>query len=173
MRTVFALFEQYDEAERAVEELISRGFGEERINVIARESTLRAATASPSGTMGALKDEKFVRERLHGIDAILAQSRSTAPAAGDVCGAGRMAATMLGKAAGKDDSPSDLKKALIDFSVPEEVAEYYRTGISDGSILVWVTTEDDRTTELANLLCGGKTEEGAAHLERPRREGFC
>jgi hypothetical protein len=162
MRTIFALFEGYMEAKRAVDELISREFDEEEVNVIVQEFTARSDMDVNFRTMNADKSAKLHGKDLKGIDGLLAGRRPTSvPGAGNVYAAGKTASIVIKTAANERSGPAGLRQALVDFDVPGEAAGFYSEGVADGGVLVWVRTEDERAAELANILSSTKGEEVA------------
>lgn len=162
MRTIFALFEGYREARRAVDELISGGFDENEVNLIVQELTARSDMDVDFRTMNADKSVKLGGKGLKGIDGLLAGHRPTiVPGVGEVYAAGKTASIVVKTAAGEKSGPGGLKKALIDFDVPGEAADFYSEGVADGGVLVWVRTEDARAAELANILSSTKGEDVA------------
>lgn len=162
MRTVFALFEGYREAKRAVDELVSKGFDEDEINVVVQELTARSDMDVDFRTMNAEKSVKLGGKSLGGMDGLLAGQRAvTVPGAGDVYAAGKTASIVVRAAANERSSPGGLRGALIDFDVPREAAGFYAEGVADGGVLVWVRADDARVAELANVLSSTRGEEVA------------
>jgi hypothetical protein len=163
MRTIFALFEGYREAGRAVEELASKGFDTGDLNLIAqidpRELNLIVQEPTTGKNIDAGMGGRPEEEQAAGIDRLVAGRQSVVvPDVGNVVAVGNAAAMMV-ETASSDPSPSGLRDALVGFDVPDEMAGFYRDGVSDGGVLLWMRTDDTRATELANVLSSAKEEE--------------
>ncbi len=156
MRTIFALFENYDEAKASVAELIDRHFDEDEMNLIIREfAAQKGQGADPQGTNRTGERERAV---LQGIDRVLIDGKSvTMPDVGAVRLAGKIAALTAG-AAMAEKPRHDLKDILAGLGVPEELAEFYRDGVLGGSLLFWVRTDDGRAAEATKILSGNRVE---------------
>ena len=153
MRTIFALFEGYREAKRAVDALISKNFNEQEITVIVLAHTARAG----AGVGGS---EKPGGERPRGIDGLLAARQPfTLPDVGDVCAAGKMAAIVAKAAGNRESAARGLKGALVELDVPDEIAGFYASGVSHGGVLISMGTPDARAAEAAGVLSNTKGEE--------------
>jgi hypothetical protein len=156
MRTIFALFESYDEAKAAVAELIGRHFDEGEMNVIVR------GPVTQSGPGAALRATNKTglpgRAVLQGIDRVLIDGKSVImPDVGAVRIAGRIAAVTAG-AAMAEKPRHDLKEILAGLGVPEELAEFYRNGVLGGGLLFWVRTDNGRAAEAASILSSTRAE---------------
>ena len=152
MRTIFALFEGYGEAKRAVDELVSKGFDPGDLNLIVQEPAARK-------NIDAGKGDRPDEGQMTPIDRLIAGQRPTVvPDVGNVVAAGNAATTMV-ETASAGSSPSSLRDALIGFDVPDEMAGFYRDGVCDGGVLLWMRTDDARAPELANVFSSTKGEE--------------
>ncbi len=151
MKTVYALFRDYREAKGAVERLTARDFNEDDMNVIARAPAPRKVVKFD---LRRRKRQANRREQSMASARRLLSGRHSLVAldVGMVHVAGRMAALLSRTAQTNAQFSSGLKKAFVDFRVPEEIAEFYKRGISEGAILLWVRTEEKRANEAANLL---------------------
>jgi heat induced stress protein YflT len=157
MKTVVGLFEYYQDAERAVNELNNRGFGKTDISVAARDRALQdqvigskeQAVAESAGA-GAIGGTAVggIAGLLVGIGAL------TIPGIGPVLAAGPLAAaigsTLAG--AGIGAAAGGLIGALVGLGIPEEDAHFYAEGVKRGGVLVTVRTSDDRAHEALRIL---------------------
>ncbi len=161
MRTIFALFERFDEAKASVAELIDRHFDEGEMNVIVREpATQTGQDAELRATNKAGSPE---RAALQGIDRVLIDGKSvTMPDVGAVRVAGKIAVVTAG-AAMAEKPRHDLKDILAGLGVPEELADFYRNGVLGGGFLFWIRADGGRAAEAANILSSTRTEKLANH----------
>ena len=160
MRTVFALFESYREAKRAVDELLARRFDEQEMNVIVQELAARGSMDVNLRTANIDKTDRTGREGLHGLNRLVAGQQPLPVAdVGAVYAAGKMATILARAGSTRESAPSRLKDALVEFDVPEEIAQFYANGVSDGGVLFWLRTDDTRAAEAANVLSETKGEE--------------
>jgi len=60
-------------------------------------------------------------------------------------------ATILVKSAAAPDT-GDMEVALIDFNVSPPMAAAYTEGLVDGSLLFWIRTSDERSSQAAEIL---------------------
>ncbi len=156
MKTIFALFESYEEAKAAVAELIDRRFDEGEMNVIVREPVTQAV---PESNLRAM-NRTGLREGtiLEGIDRVLTDGKSVSmPDVGAVCAAGKIAAMTAGAMMPGRPAQS-LGTVLAGFGVPEELAEFYRSGVLEGGILFWVRADESRAAEAADILSSTRAE---------------
>ena len=157
MKTVVGLFEYYQDAERAVRELNSRGFGKAEISVAARDRVLQErvvggkdeAVAESAGA-GAVGGSAVggIAGLLVGLGAL------TIPGIGPVIAAGTLGTALATTAAGAGlgAAAGGLIGALVGLGIPEEDAQFYAEGVKRGGVLVSVHTSDDRASEALNIL---------------------
>lgn len=155
MKTIFALFQSYANAEEAVNELLEEGFGEEQMNVIVREDTAKENLDLNLHQADVMKTDEVGEQTIHGMQHLLGGEQPVQmPDVGPVLAAGELA-TILSKGASASGAPDQaLAGALEEFGVPDDVAQAYRSGISDGGVLVWIRTEDDQAAAAAGALRG-------------------
>jgi uncharacterized membrane protein len=157
MKTVVGLFEYYQDAERAVNELTNRGFARNEISVAARDNVLRSravggretAVAESAGA-GAVGGAAVggIAGLLVGLGALVI------PGIGPVVTAGTLATALASTAAGAGigAAAGGLIGALVGLGIPEEDAQFYAEGVKRGGVLVTVQTSDDRAQEALNIL---------------------
>ena len=157
MKTVVGLFEYYQDAERAVNQLSSRGFGKTDISVAARDRVLQervvggkdqaVAESAGAGAVGGTA--------VGGIAGLLVGIGALAiPGIGPVIAAGTLGTALATTAAGAGigAAAGGLIGALVGLGIPEEDAQFYAEGVKRGGVLVTVQTTDDRASEALNIL---------------------
>ena len=157
MKTVVGLFENYMDAERAVNDLSARGFGRNEISVAARDNVLRdrvvggkeeaVAESAGAGAVGGAA--------VGGLAGLLVGLGALAiPGIGPVVAAGTLATALGSTAAGAGigAAAGGLIGALVGLGIPEEDAHFYAEGVKRGGVLVTVQTSDDRAQEALNIL---------------------
>ncbi|WP_119069455.1 hypothetical protein [Aggregatilinea lenta] len=137
MKTIFALFDTYEDAKAAVEGLLERDFTPDQINVVLQAPV--AKTGQESGDGSATLD-RLTREE----QPVLLSGSGPVIAAGDL-------ATMLVKSAAAPGT-GGLTDALQDLAIPETVAEAFASGVEEGKVLFCVKTDDDRRAENAHTV---------------------
>jgi len=158
MRTIVGLFERYQDADYAVNVLNSRGFGKNDISVAARDTTVRDQVA------GGDKDQAVAESAGAGavggtavgaIGGFLVGLGALAiPGIGPVVAAGTLATALGTTAAGAGigAAAGGLIGALVGLGIPEEDANFYAEGVKRGGVLVTVRADDDRATEVMDIL---------------------
>jgi uncharacterized protein (TIGR02271 family) len=158
MRTVIGLFDRFEDAQAAVQDLRSEGFTGDDISMVSRdasgeysryfegdrgEETQNIADGAAAGAgIGAV---------LGGLGGFLVGLGALAiPGVGPVLAAGPLAAALAG--AGLGAVAGGLLGALIDMGIPEEHAEYYAEGVRRGGTLVVVRAPDDQADRVVSIL---------------------
>lgn len=154
MRTVVGMYDQFEEAQNAVQALNEAGFDRNMINLIARDVTGeysreldRNSNESASGTatgagIGAV---------LGGLGGLLVGLGALAiPGIGPVIAAGPILTTLAG--AGVGAVAGGLIGALVDMGIPEEHAQFYAEGVRRGGSLVVIRTTDDQAEKARQVL---------------------
>jgi len=150
MRTVFSLFDAYEDCETAVDELLDEGFKEDEMNVIVDEEVAKTNLDVKLDRVD-VKATEELGEEARGLDVLLGVEQPVAmPRVGDVYAAGKLA-TILAKTAAAPDT-GGLREALIDFDVSEPAAGAYEEAVSNGALLFWVRSSDERASEAASIL---------------------
>jgi len=146
--TVIGVFENHDDADRAVAELRSSGFSNSQIGVVGHDKKGRKTTTDGGGTKaeeGALVGAAVGAGAggLVGLG-ILA---GLIPAIGPVIAGGALAALLANAAGGA--AIAGLAGTLIGLGLPEEDAKYYDTEFQSGRTVVTVHAEGRRADALA------------------------
>src|SRR5262245_2568107 len=159
MKTVVGLFENYMDADRAVNELNTRGFTRNEISVAARDSAIRNRMMGETGAERAVAESAGAGAiggaTLGGLTGLLVGIGALAiPGVGPIVAAGTLA-TVLGSTAvgaGVGAAAGGLIGALVGMGIPEEDATFYAEGVKRGGVLVTVQTSDDRASEALSIM---------------------
>lgn len=153
MKTIFAMFENYEDAKAAVDELLGREFDEREMNAIVLEEIAKDYMEVNLERVHVKVTEKVGEKTAVGLDHLLGtQQPVEIPGVGEVYATGELATVLSKTAAAPGAVAGSLKAALIDFGVREEVAKAYTVGIKDGGLLFWIRTSDERAPETINVL---------------------
>ncbi len=144
MRTVVGLFERFEDAEKAVNDLYRQGFSPDQVNVIARDVVVQDQVGGKSGyavTEGAIGGTAI--GGLGGL--LLGLSALSVPGIGPVITAGSIFTALGSTAAGAGVGAvtGGLIGALAGAGVPEEEAHTYAEGVKRGGVLLVVGVDDD------------------------------
>jgi hypothetical protein len=156
MGTVVALFRDYDDAARAIDNLEDRGFTRSEVSVVAREATVRDRVAAGNGDYDYDDDAAEGAAEgaaMGGLAGLLVGLGALAlPGVGPLFVAGAAASVVTSTLAGATAGAvtGGLLGALTDMDIPEEEAAYYAEGVKRGGVLVAVQT--DREAEARDVL---------------------
>ena len=158
MRTVVALYDSFEDAQRAVQALTDAQFHNEDINLVSRDATGEytryfnrtgdeTADEASSGTaLGA-----GIGAVLGGLGGLLLSLGALAiPGIGPVIAAGPIVAALTG--AGVGAVAGGLIGGLVDMGIPEEHAQFYAEGVRRGGTLVTVRADDEHAEHAREVL---------------------
>ena len=171
--TVAGLFDQYEDADRAIRALYNYGVTTNEINVVTRAETLQGRSDYPvteSPERASVLSTAAVGGAATGglIGLVAGVAALLLPGIGPVITVGSVA-TALGltaAGAGIGAAAGGLIGALSDLGLPEEETNVYAEGIKRGGILVTVQTEEEERNEVEDLL----HEAGAIDVNTRRAE---
>jgi hypothetical protein len=165
-RTVIALFDNFSDASKAVNDLTRSGIARDQISLMANDAkeeyrsylnrtdtdmdaTPTADGASAGAGIGAVIGA--VGGLLVGLGAL------AIPGVGPVIAAGPLAAALSGLAgagvgAVAGGVTGGLLGALVDMGIPEETAHYYAEGVRRGGTLVSVQTDESKANRAVEIL---------------------
>lgn len=147
-RTVVGVFEEKEQAEKAVRQLQEEGYTEQEISIVAK------GDQQQGGRMGADMSEGVAwGGALGGIVGLMAGVGALAiPGLGPLVAAGPLAATLSGAATG------GLAGGLLDMGIPEDRGNVYENEVRQGRILCTVEVEDGEEEQVEDLLrdCGAR-----------------
>lgn len=153
MKTVVALYDEFEDAQSAVEDLVKDGFDRANISIVAGDrdgiNPPRTAPVVESDDAGA--EGAVTGAVVGGIGgAILGITALAIPGIGPVLAAGPLIAGLVG--AGVGAAVGGLVGALVDAGLPEQHAGYYAEGVRRGGTLVSVKAEDHEVDRIIDLL---------------------
>lgn len=168
-RTVVALYDDFNDANNALRELVDAGFTRENISLMASDpsgeygrsigTTAERADVEDSGAAQGAGVGAGIGAVVGGLGGLLVGLGAlTIPGIGPVLAAGPLAAALTGLAgagvgAVAGGVAGGLIGALVDLGVPEETAGYYAEGVRRGGTLLTVRTDDtlsDRAVDIMN-----------------------
>jgi hypothetical protein len=168
-KTIVALFNKYDDAQDAVNDLLHAGFQREEISLISREKNAkreREVNASDSNDVNDGAAIGAVGGTLIGGTAglLIGLGALTIPGIGPVLAFGPLMAALGSTAlgAGLGAAAGGLLGALMGAGVPEEDAHIYTEGVRRGGSLVAVNVEEQDRLDKAYALL---QREGAVDIE--------
>lgn len=162
METIAGLFEDFDDADQAVDDLRNAGFAGDDISVIAREDVIEDVAsdfieeeievdAVGKGALGGAVGGGAIgglMGLLAGVGAIAIPGVGPAFAAGSVA----TALGMTAGGAGVGSAAGSLVGAMLGLSIQEESAHAYAEGVKRGGILILLETEESRADEAREIL---------------------
>jgi hypothetical protein len=165
-RTVVALFDDFNDANAALRELIDNGFSRDDISMMASDregkygryletggEDVEASGAAQGAGVGA-----GIGAAVGGLGGLLVGLGAlTIPGIGPVIAAGPLAAALTGLAGAGAGAVAGgvaggVIGALVDMGVPEETAQYYAEGVRRGGHLLSVRTADHMTDRAVDIL---------------------
>ncbi len=177
MAVVTHLYDSYDDARRAMSELITAGIPQADISIVANNANNRFTTGE-NGTYDTVGGEAHggagtgtgVGATVGGIAGLLAGLGIMAiPGIGPVVAAGWLASTALGAVVG--GAAGGIIGALTDAGVPEEHAHVYAEGLRRGGTLLTVRVSDADQTRIESML-GTSSVDVGARREQYRSAGW-
>jgi hypothetical protein len=165
-RTVVALFDNFQHASMAVNDLVDSGFSRQDISLMASDAEgeygryldTDMRVEEESGAAEGAGVGAGIGAVVGGLGGLLVGLGAlTIPGIGPVLAAGPLAAALTGLAgagvgAVAGGVTGGLLGALVDLGVPEESAQYYAEGVRRGGTLVTVRTPDDMTDRAVDIL---------------------
>jgi len=163
-RTVVAVFDNRDYAEKAARQIKDRGLKTEDISIVAKQSDhdtgrTTAAMGTGAGTgagtgvhMGNAKNDNIsdgvaTGGILGGLAGLLIGAGSMViPGLGIIAAAGPITGLLSGAVTG------GVVGGLIDLGIPEDKSRQYETDVKAGKILFSMKTEDDKIDDVASIL---------------------
>jgi uncharacterized membrane protein len=153
--TVTALYDDLQEAQEAVGELVERGFTHEQISVVVTEPAVGTPSAEEAYATPVTADTAegaVTGAVIGGLGGLLVGMAALAiPGIGTVVAAGAITNALIGGAvgAGVGVVAGGLVGALVKMGVSEASARHYAEGVHRGGALVLVQTEDTAQSDLA------------------------
>ena len=154
-RTVVAMFDDVNTAQRALEELLRSGFDRNDISVVRtnEQGGYTSNTTTDTNTPGAsgVAAGAGVGAALGGIAGLVVGLGALAiPGIGPIVAAGPLATTLAG--AGIGAAAGGIIGALTDVGIPESEAGYYAEGIRRGGTLLTVRADSNQVSRAQEIL---------------------
>ncbi|MCX7779331.1 MAG: hypothetical protein N2491_00290 [Negativicutes bacterium] len=153
--TVVAVFDSYNGAEQAVNELRRQGFTQEEINIISKKNNEKGGGQRYEDD---ITDGALTGGTLGGIGGLLVGAGALAiPGVGPIVAAGPIAAALSGAVAG------GIAGGLIDWGIPAEAGRRYEAKLAQGSILAIVRTQTAKVGQAASIFKQNGANDVATH----------
>ena len=152
-RTVVAMFDDVNGAQRAMEELLRNGFDRSDISVVRANQSgdYTSNTTTNAGDASGMAAGAGVGAALGGLAGLVVGLGALAiPGIGPIVAAGPLATTLAG--AGIGAVAGGLIGALTDVGIPEEEAGYYAEGVRRGGTLLTVRASDNMVSRASEIL---------------------
>lgn len=147
-KTVIGVFRSRDQAEKAVDELRSRGF-EKEISILAKDDQSYRGTDHNSVMSGgdSVSDGATTGGVLGGIAGLAIGAGALAiPGLGPIIAAGPIAGLLSGAATG------GIAGGLVDWGIPEERSKFYEGKVREGNIVATIKADDAKIDSAADVL---------------------
>ncbi len=151
-KTIVALYDDFAEAQRVVQDLVDRGFQRNSISIIASDADGEHANylAEEDDDVSGAEGAGFGAV-VGGLTGLLVGLGALAiPGIGPVLVAGPIASTLIG--AGVGAITGGVVGALVDLGVPEEEAGYYAEGVRRGGTLVTIHTPTHMSERAVDIM---------------------
>jgi hypothetical protein len=175
-KTLTGLFDQYDDARRAVQDLEASGVPHRDISIVANNA--RGAHKADAVASEAGEDAgkgAGIGAAVGGVGGLLAGLGLLAiPGLGPVVAAGWLAATAVGAVGGAaiGGAAGGLIGALTHAGVPEEDAHVYAEGVRRGGSLVTAKVEEDLVPTARRILNDDRSVDLTSRRAAYRNEGW-
>ena len=160
-KTIAAIFNSYDYAEKAAREVKDKGLRTEDISIVAKERNENQQNSRDEGvtaTMGAEPGAEGIRNDnisdgtvtggvLGGLAGLLIGAGSMAiPGLGIIAAAGPITGLLAGTVTG------GIVGGLVDLGIPEDKSKQYETDIKAGKVLFSMKTDEDKVDQIGEVL---------------------
>jgi hypothetical protein len=151
MKTIFGLFERYEDARSTVDDLMEMGLSEGEIDVLVQAEVAKEGMDLNLEKARVRATDQVGQKQVRGLDAFLGtQLPVSIPVIGEVYAAGDLA-TMLAKTA-MPEGEGSLEGALVDYGVQRDAARTYRTSVQEGGFLFLVRADDERAAQVTDTM---------------------
>jgi len=153
MKSIFGMFERYEDARAAVHTLLGQGFEQDAVNVIVLEEIADDLMQVDQSQVDVKVTDAVGEKTAQGLDPLLGVQHPIAiPRVGEVYAAGELA-TVLAKTATAPGAVDDgLEAALADFGVSKPTAQAYSAGVQEGGVLLWIRSDDAHASTAVKTL---------------------
>ena len=152
LSTVIGVFRDIKTAEEAVKALRNKGFRDNEISIVAKDSEQGRGgsdmeAGSDFGSTDSIADGTTWGGALGGVAGLLAGVGALAiPGIGPIVAAGPLAGVLSGAVTG------GVAGGLIDLGIPEERGRQYEEEIKQGGILAVIETSEDKVNDASSIL---------------------
>ncbi|HBN94742.1 MAG TPA: hypothetical protein DDZ66_00450 [Firmicutes bacterium] len=158
LSTVIGVFRDINTAEDAVKALRNKGFRDNEISILAKDSQGQGKgqrqgmsrdmeTGSDFGGADSIADGTTWGGALGGVAGLLAGVGALAiPGIGPIVAAGPLAGVLSGAVTG------GVAGGLIDLGIPEERGRQYEQNLKQGGILAVIETSEDKVNDASSIL---------------------
>lgn len=165
LSTVIGVFRDISTAEDAVKALRNKGFQDNEISILAKDSQQRQAnksgdmeTGSDFGGNDSIADGTTWGGALGGVAGLLAGVGALAiPGIGPIVAAGPLAGVLSGAVTG------GVAGGLVDLGIPEERGRQYEQNLKQGGILAVIETSEDKVNDASSILRQNGAKDVEAH----------
>ena len=161
MKSVFSLFEKYQDCEAAVDDLLEADFAQDEFNLIVKAEVARTHLDVDLDVVD-VKATDQVGQESRGLDVLLGVEQPIdVPRLGRVYAAGEIA-TIMAKTV---ESPrtGTVADTLEEFGVPSSMTTPYIEAIANDWLLFWVRTSDERAALAGEILRRHNGKKMASH----------
>lgn len=146
VKTVIGVFENKQQAEKAVNSLRNSGFDTNEISIVAKEEK-KDNGDEENLEMDTVADGTATGGVIGGLAGLAIGAGALAiPGIGPLFAAGPIAGLISGAATG------GIAGSLIDWGIPAERGEYYEEEVKKGKILAVIRAHDQKAQQAANIL---------------------
>ena len=150
MANIIGTFGMRDEAERAVHELKKKGFGDDKVSIVAKENRGRGGDRGEGrlkmGRGTDMSGGTVSGGAIGGTAGVLAGLGALAiPGIGPIVAIGPIAAGLTGAVAG------GLVGSLVDLGIPEDRSKFYEGKVKEGKVLAIVKANDDQVDDVRDV----------------------
>lgn len=153
VKTVFGLFETYEAARAAVDELQEAGAEISEMNAIVKSRVAKTAMDIDLRAAGVAVTDEVGEQTLKGLDRLVGGEQPVnLPGLGNIYAAGEIATFIAKAALRRREGDQGLEPALREFDVPADDASTFFAGIEGANWLIFVRTDDDKARQLLPVM---------------------
>jgi len=150
-RTVVGVFESYDMAEKAANQIKERGLRTDDISIVAKSVSDDNDKSRDGAARGAINDNisdgVVTGGILGGLAGLLIGAGSMViPGLGIIAAAGPITGLLSGAVTG------GIVGGLVDLGIPESKSKQYESELKSGRILFSMRTDEDKVSSISNIL---------------------
>ena len=133
--------------------MLAQDFDADEMNVIVLEEVAKGNIDTDWKKLNVAVTDEVGEQTVQGLTRLLGGEQAIKLAnMEDIYAAGELATVLARTASAQSAEGVGLKASLVDFNVPEGVAQVYRDGVEAGGVLFWLRTDDRRGAEATQIL---------------------